>query len=165
MIIGNIGAGKSTLAKKLHEATSIPLTHLDTLFFRPNCEFTPKEEWTEIVSNLIQKEEWIIDGNYPNTLLIRAARADTVILLDPSRMICYRNLINRTIKKYFSREIRSDTSIYKCDKFSFNTIKRIWIFKSKTVKYYSEILNMPNKKIYHFKLPQETIFFIENLNK
>ena len=139
------------------------MIHLNTIFFKPNCEFTPKEEWIEIVSKIAQQPEWIIDANYPNTLLIRAERADTIFLIIPSRFVCYFNLIKRNYRKFFYKEIRSDVSINKCDKFNFSTIKRIWEFKSKIEKYYTEILNMTDKNVYYFKSLKELDSYINQM--
>lgn len=158
MVIGNISAGKSTFARRLHQLTKIELIHLDEKFFKPNCGFPPKEEWIEYVQSIIQKDEWIIDGNYPNTLNIRAERADSIFLIDPSLFECYFNLIKRNIINMQNRE-------QKCDKLDLKTIKRIWKFKSKRHKYYSEIFSMSNKSIYHFKSLAEANQFIKSVIK
>lgn len=162
MVIGNISAGKSTFAKRLNQLTKIEVTHLDEKFFKPNCEVLPKEEWIEYIQDIIQKEEWIIDGNYPNTLNIRADRADSIFLIDPPRIECYINLIKRNfIKKNNTLQNHKQ----RCGKFDLKTIKRIWKFKSKRSKYYSDIFAMSNKNIYHFKSLSEVNQYFNSLAK
>jgi len=163
MVVGNMATGKSTFAKKLQQKLGIDTIHLDALFFRPNCEFTPKEEWHEIVKSLAEKDNWIIDGNYPNTLNIRAEKADTILIFNYSRWLCYRNFIKRNILNYFTKELPNDRPKYKCDKLSFKSLKRIWIFKSKTIKYYSDFYKMEDKNIYVFNSPKDADLFFNSI--
>lgn len=163
MIVGNIATGKSTFAKKLSHKLTIKVIHLDNLFFRPNCEFTPKEEWHNIVRTLADKDEWIIDGNYPNTLNIRAERADTIIIFDFPRYLSYFYFIKRNILKYFTKSIETDRSQFNCERVSFNTLKRIWIFKYKTQKYYSDFYQMGNKNILVFKKQTDAYQYLNSL--
>ena len=106
MIIGNSGAGKSTLARKLADRLNLELIHLDEEFWQPGWIETPKPEWNQKVAQLVQKESWVIDGNYTSSIPIRLERADTVILLDRSRWICLWNVFKRTL--YYWRRTRPD---------------------------------------------------------
>lgn len=162
MVIGNIGAGKSTFAKALHDLTKIDIYHLDKFFFQTRTEITPQGEWVEFVSNLSLNDSWIIDGNYPNTLLIRAKRADCVFLLDPPIIICYFNVIKRTFTNFLFKKQRIDSPLFRCDKFTYSMFSRIWRFKAKREKYYGEIFRMQNK-YYHFKSSKEARQFILEL--
>lgn len=165
MVIGNIGAGKTTFAKALHDITKIKIYHLDNLFFKTRKEITPHEEWVEFVTDLSQKETWILDGNYPNTLLIRAERADTIFILDPPIVSCYFNLIKRNLLYLLLfRKSRNDSPLFNFDLFEFGIYRRIWQFKSKQKEYYSEIFTM-QKNIYHFKSLKETQQFIIKLKE
>jgi len=159
MVVGNIGAGKSTFAKALHDLTHIEIYHLDKFFFKTKRDITPHDEWVEFATILSQKETWIIDGNYPNTLLIRAERADTIFLLDPPIIICYFNVIKRSITNILFKKQRSDSPLFKYDSFTCSMFRRIWRFKSKRKKYYSTIFAM-QKDIYHFKSMKESRQFI-----
>lgn len=85
MLIGSGGAGKSTLARQIGQMLAIEVIHLDTLMWRSNWEIIDKEEQIAIQHNIVQKDEWIIDGNYGGTMDIRLREADTVIFLDYSR--------------------------------------------------------------------------------
>jgi adenylate kinase family enzyme len=68
LIVGSSGSGKSTLARGLGATLELPVIHLDRHFWHPGWVETPKEEWKTIVHHLVQRECWIIDGNYRQTL-------------------------------------------------------------------------------------------------
>lgn len=100
MIIGSPGSGKSTLARRLHTATGLELIHLDTHFFGPNWEEPEKDVWEQRVRKLVEKENWIMDGNYGGTMDIRIARADTIVLMHFPPRICLWRVIRRIAGNY-----------------------------------------------------------------
>lgn len=82
IVIGCPGAGKSTFARQLREVTGLPLYYLDMLWHRPDKTNPPQEEFDARLEELLQKERWIIDGNYNRTLERRLQACDTVFFLD-----------------------------------------------------------------------------------
>ncbi|MGQ0650284.1 MAG: DNA topology modulation protein [Gemmatimonadaceae bacterium] len=98
LIIGSAGAGKSTLAAQLSEQLGLPIIHLDALFWQPGWRETPRDVWKARVAELLERESWIMDGNYGGTLEERVRAADTVILLDLSRVQCLYRVIRRSIR-------------------------------------------------------------------
>lgn len=96
LVIGSGGAGKSTFATRLAQATGLPLVHLDALYWKPGWVETPKSEWAERVAAVAREPRWVMDGNYGGTLDVRTAAADTVIFLDLPRLVC----IARVLKRY-----------------------------------------------------------------
>src|SRR5262245_53158006 len=98
LIIGSGGSGKSTLAKDLGEATGIEVIHLDKLHWKPGWVGPDKAEWHETVRCALEKESWIMDGNFGGTMEMRMAVADTVIFLDLPRMVCIRRALKRFIR-------------------------------------------------------------------
>lgn len=103
MIIGCPGSGKSTLATQLGRITQLPVVYLDKEYWKPNWIKTDKEEWRIKQEKFIEKDLWIIDGNYNNTLEVRAKAAETIIFLDLNRWVCLSSVINRYIT-YRGRE-------------------------------------------------------------
>ncbi len=97
-IIGCCGAGKSTLATWLGEILGIQVYHLDALHWQPGWVETPEPEWSKKVEDLVQGESWIIDGNYGNTIDIRAAAADAIIFLDFPRVLCLWRVTKRWLR-------------------------------------------------------------------
>ena len=96
LVVGNDGSGKTWFARKLSEKLELPLVHLDKEFFRKGWRTTPREEWLEVHSQLLEQEAWIIDGYYASTLKERFLHADAVIYLDVPNLLCYRHLIKRS---------------------------------------------------------------------
>ena len=100
MVIGPCGAGKSTLARKLHVITELPLIHLDKEYWRPGWIETPQEEWIPRAKDLAARPKWIIDGNYGSSMDIRLERADMVVFLDRSTRVCFSRAMKRIIRGY-----------------------------------------------------------------
>ncbi len=102
MVIGCPGSGKSTFSRELHKITGIPLFHLDMMNWNSDRTTVDKSVFLERLSNTIQKNEWIIDGNYGSTIELRLQACDTVIFLDYPLEICLSGIKDRKGK------VRSD---------------------------------------------------------
>jgi len=98
MVIGCCGAGKSTISKKLHERTGIPLFHLDQYYHQPDWQEPREEDWIADNHELVKGDQWIIDGNYNSTMDIRLPRADTLIFMDYPTIKCFGRVIKRILK-------------------------------------------------------------------
>ena len=88
MVIGCPGSGKSTFSRTLHKLTGIPLFHLDMMNWNSDRTTVDKAVFRERLSNTIQMDEWIIDGNYGSTIELRLQACDTVIFLDYPLNVC-----------------------------------------------------------------------------
>ena len=88
IIIGCPGSGKSTLARALHNKTGIPLYHLDMMYWNADKTTVEKNVFLERLYGVLEKDEWIIDGNYSSTMDLRMAECDTVIFLDYPLDVC-----------------------------------------------------------------------------
>lgn len=95
LVIGSGGAGKSTVAAQISDRLGLQIIHLDAFYWRPGWVETPKEEWEHVVGQLLQREAWVMDGNYGGTLDLRLAAADTVIFLDLPRLLCLWRVVKR----------------------------------------------------------------------
>lgn len=95
MVIGCPGSGKSTFSRTLHKITDIPLFHLDMMYWNADRTTVDKSIFRERLINTIQKDEWIIDGNYGSTIELRLQACDTVIFLDYPLDICLSGIRER----------------------------------------------------------------------
>jgi len=84
VVIGPLGAGKSTLALKISRLLGIPVHHLDWLYWGDSWTPTPPAEWQALLDQIVAGESWIIDGNFTSSLSQRLAAADIVVYLDIS---------------------------------------------------------------------------------
>ena len=88
IVIGCPGSGKSTVSRALHNKTGIPLYHLDMMYWNADKTTVEKSVFLERLFAVLEKDEWIIDGNYGSTMELRMAVCDTVIFLDYPLDVC-----------------------------------------------------------------------------
>ena len=88
IVIGCPGSGKSTVSRALHNKTGIPLYHLDMMYWNADKTTVEKSVFLERLSAVLEKDEWIIDGNYGSTMEQRMAACDMVIFLDYPLDVC-----------------------------------------------------------------------------
>ena len=88
IVIGCPGSGKSTVSRALHNKTGIPLYHLDMMYWNADKTTVEKSVFLERLSAVLEKDKWIIDGNYGSTMELRMAVCDTVIFLDYPLDVC-----------------------------------------------------------------------------
>lgn len=108
-IIGSGGSGKTTLATHLSRLLSLPVYHLDALYWQPGWVKTEKKEWTELQISLCKEPQWIIDGNYGSTMDIRLNSSDTIIYLDMNRYLCLFRVMKRMVQHF--GKTRSDMGL------------------------------------------------------
>lgn len=88
IVIGCPGSGKSTFSRRLAEKTDIPVYHLDMMYWNEDKTTVDKGIFLERLDAVLQKDEWIIDGNYISTMEQRMLACDTIIFLDYPLEIC-----------------------------------------------------------------------------
>lgn len=82
-VFGNAGGGKSTLARRLADLTSIPLYPIDKIKYTIGGVHVEHGEYLKIHSDLIRRDEWIIDGyGCTKSSWERFAAADTLVYID-----------------------------------------------------------------------------------
>jgi hypothetical protein len=98
VILGRGGAGKSTLARKLGNATGLPVIELDQHFWQPGLIPLQRERWREIQKDLADEQLWIMDGDLGtyDELGVRLLAADTVLVLDFSLLRCLVRALRRS---------------------------------------------------------------------
>lgn len=88
IVIGCPGSGKSTFARALHEETSVPLYPLDMMYWNADRTTVEKSVFLERLTAVLERDEWIVDGNYASTMEMRLAACDTVFFLDYPLDVC-----------------------------------------------------------------------------
>jgi adenylate kinase family enzyme len=98
LVTGLAGSGKSTFAKALAATTGLPLIHLDLHYWKPGWVAPTEDEWRDKQRLVLAGEAWIADGNYHETLALRLARADTVVVLDTPWPLCAARAVGRGLR-------------------------------------------------------------------
>ena len=95
IVIGCPGSGKSSFARALHERTGLPLYHLDLMYWNADKTTVGRDVFLERLSEVLSRDEWIIDGNYASSLELRLAACDTVFFLDYPTEVCLSGIRDR----------------------------------------------------------------------
>ncbi|MCJ7738800.1 MAG: adenylate kinase, partial [Anaerolineae bacterium] len=105
VVVGTTGAGKTTVARFLVDTCGIPHVELDVLYWGPNWTPVPPDIFRERVARAVAQNAWVVDGNYSVVRQLIWQRADTVIWLDYRFLTILRQLISRTFRRIFRREV------------------------------------------------------------
>lgn len=151
IVIGSPGAGKSTFARKLRDATNLPLYYLDMLWHKSDRTTVSAQEFDQQLDLLLEKDRWIIDGNYQRTLERRVKACDTVFLMDYSLEVCLSGAESRV------GQVREDLPWQETD---FDPEFKQWIidFEKDQLPYIYQLLDQyqDSKEIVIFKTRAES---------
>ncbi|WP_253701835.1 AAA family ATPase [Bacillus sp. FJAT-27445] len=107
-IIGSVGSGKTTLARKLSEELNIHCYELDNVVWERNLagdRRRTEEERTECMDTILKSEDWIIEGVHNEEWTVGSFReADIILFLDPAYSIRIYRIIKRFILQKLGRE-------------------------------------------------------------
>ncbi|UFJ39511.1 AAA family ATPase [Brevibacillus humidisoli] len=131
------------------------MIHLDSFYWKPGWQATPREEWEEIVTKLAEQDEWIIDGNYSQTLDVRLDKSDTVIFFDFPRSLCLYRVVKRRIQ--YHGKTRADMAEGCSEKIDWEFLQWIWNFRKKKRPAILQKLKavQDGKTVVIFRHPQE----------
>ena len=165
IVIGNAGSGKTTFSKALAEKLNLPLVHLDKIFWCGKWHHISRESFDKILEEELQKDSWIIDGNYNRTLPCRLKECDTVFYFDLPTISCLWGSTKRVIQNY--GKTRDDMGGY-CpeyfDKHKWELYLSILKFnKQNRERYYKMLSEEKDKKIIIFKNKNDIRKFLKTL--
>jgi adenylate kinase family enzyme len=129
LVLGPSGAGKTHLSQRLAALLHVELIHLDAQFWKPGWVSTGQDQWRDTVAALVRKPTWIIDGMYENTLDLRLPPAETIIVIERSRLGCLWGVWVRMLKHRGGRERTDAPPFQKLDR---AFLKYIWQYPSVT---------------------------------
>lgn len=147
MVVGSSGSGKSTFSRQLSKILKIPVYHLDMYFWKPNWNMMDYDEQSKIHGQLIQKNKWIIDGNYSALIDERINAADTIVFIDLPRAVCF----YRVFKRYLDNKGKTRIDMREgCnERLTFTFLKYIWRYP---IDKKPKVLGKINKESHHKKV-------------
>ena len=164
VILGCAGCGKSTLAKELGSILNLPVIHLDRYYWKPGWVEEDPEVFSRFQQEVVREDEWIIDGNYRNSIDLRLSRCDTVIFLDFKRSVA----LTGVFKRYFQYKNKTRDSIgIGCpEKLDKSFLKWVWNFRKNARPILLDKVNdYPHVNFLLFKNRRELYKFVNSLKE
>jgi adenylate kinase family enzyme len=98
MIVGQPGAGKSTLARRLGQLTGISVVHIDTIHWQPGWVERSAAEKTRLCLEVEARDQWIFEGGHSTTWAHRIGRADLLVWIDRSTALRFWRVLVRAVR-------------------------------------------------------------------
>lgn len=105
VIIGVTSSGKSTLAERIARHFDLECIELDGLYWEPNWQAPPAEDFRARVAEAVQAEKWIAAGNYRVVRDLLWSRAEAIIWLDYSIWRVFWQLTRRNFRRWWTQEL------------------------------------------------------------
>ncbi len=139
LIIGTVGTGKTTLAKKLSKQYNIKYYEIDSIVHDDNNKIkrTSKQQ-DEIIEKINNNVNWIIEGVLRKNLYYLLELADKIIYLDISKKVRNRRILIRYIKQKLGLEQANYVP-------SLNMLKNMYKWSEKYDKNKHEIMQTLDK--------------------
>lgn len=141
LIVGTVGTGKTTLARKLSKEYNIKYYEIDSIVHDDiNKKKRTPQQQNEIISNINKEDGWIIEGVLRENLEDLLEIAEKIIYLDIPKNI--RN--KRILTRYIKQKIGIEKSNYKP---SLKMLKMMYKWSNEFEKNRDEFENKLNKYV------------------
>ena len=151
LIIGSVGSGKTTLARKMSEKLNIKYYEMDSIVHDDIKKIKRKmEEQIAIIEEIDKNPNWIIEGTLRKNLYFLLDKVDIIIYLDIPKNIRKRNIIIRFLKQKLNIENCNYNPSIKMLKNMFKWTKQFELekksFENNLTKYHKKIIILRSKK-------------------
>ncbi|MBF9033003.1 AAA family ATPase [Rhodobacterales bacterium HKCCE2091] len=163
MIIGQPGAGKSWLARRLGEMTGLPVYHVDQIHWLPGWVQRPMRDRIRLSNGVEARDEWIYEGGLSATWDNRLDRADTLICLDMPFALRIWRVFWRTLRDF--GDSRPDLPEGCPESFDPEFWRYIWRTRRSARVRMQAFTTAAGKRatVYHFRSPREVRAFLRDL--
>ena len=106
VIFGTSGSGKTTMARDLAAALSLPLIELDMINWQPGwrgLSADDPDEFARRVDAATAGDRWVSDGNYGVVRSLLWTRATHLVWLDYQRHVIMTRVVRRSVMRAFDR--------------------------------------------------------------
>ncbi len=105
LVVGDSGAGKTTVAAKLAERCGIPHVELDALFHEGGWTEAAPQVFRTRVAEAAAGDAWVVDGNYSGRVRdVLWPRATTIVWLDLPLRVTIPRIVSRTAVRLLRRQ-------------------------------------------------------------
>lgn len=171
-VVGTSGSGKSTFARELANLLQFDYIEMDQLYWKDNWVESNDEEFLEAIKNALNKEEWVLDGNYNRMQFVKWKQLDTLIWLDYPFYIVFFRALKRALKRVVTKEKLWKTNNYETFSLLFSKYSIVlWTITSypQMKKRYLAIFEnsniLPNVNKIRLTSPQLAKCFLEEMKK
>lgn len=161
-IIGSVASGKSTLAREISEKYGIPFYEKDNVVWERTAAGDKKrspEERDRIFKEIIESENWIVEGSPRKCLQESFSYSDYIILLDINTCTRLSWVFRRWIRQRTGKEKYNSRPTLK---FLCYNIKWVFEFNSERKKII-ELLSQYGTKYKTFYNSEQAMQFIEKM--
>lgn len=124
VVVGVSASGKSMFARKLKAHTGLPITHMDSIWWKPGWTEVEEQEASARIKNIGSNDSWIIEGYIPESARVFLfERADTIFYLNYSRVVSSWRYIKRWWRHRKNPRPELEGSP---EKFSFKFLRLVW---------------------------------------
>ncbi len=162
IVVGATGSGKTTLAAQLAELTGVPHIEMDSFFWQPGWQKADQEVFQQRTEQAIAAECWVADGNYSRVRQMVWQRATTLVWLDYPIPFTVWRLIQRTVRRVFTREMLWGTNHESLRGAFFSKdslLIHVFSSKRKQTEIYPQLLASPefaHLQVLHFYCARQT---------
>jgi adenylate kinase family enzyme len=163
LILGCPGSGKTTFALKLGALWRLPVVHLDKLFWNPGWVAKSAYEFRKRIENAVSGDEWIIDGNYGNTLPMRLERCELVIYFDLPRLSSLYGVLKRALTS--RGKTRPDMGDGCPERLDREFLRYAWNFKKDKADRNKFIVNASGKPVVWLRSRRDVRRYLKGLTR
>lgn len=101
LIIGDAGAGKTTIAKQLGHRLNTPVYSTDDILWQNKfTQLRNRDEAIQLMKDIYLKDRWIVEGTTRDLVRPGIDRADTILFLSfRNTLQQYKNLVRRSSQR------------------------------------------------------------------
>ena len=168
MVYGVTGSGKTTLARKIGEATGLPWHSVDDLTWDPGWVQVPAEIQRGRIETICDQPSWVLDTAYGTWRDIPLAKVQLIVALDYPRWLSLFRLTRRTLRRVIDKKpiCNGNHETLK------GTLSRdsiiMWHFKSFKSKHNRIVeweANPSGPQVLRFRRPKDVEAWLSNLSR
>lgn len=170
-VVGTSGSGKTLLARLLARRLDCPCHELDAMYWRPNWQPAPAEDFRRSVQAAVAGERWVIDGNYSVVRDLIWPRATAVVWLNHSFPVVFARSVARALRRIVRREelFSGNRESIRMTFFSRGSIL-LWVLQtySRNRRRYRELRaggDFPHLHWYELRSPRQAEAFVQSLRE